>query len=541
MGSNRPRITVKEKILVHLLDFGRFSEAVEVPVSMAQKGMAVIIGVPRSHIALTLGGMLEEDLVEVEKARVMGESRRQNTYRLTHIGHQKAIKLKAYFEETVVEIMSGEKSMGLSSIYDIRKEYKNASLILILNSLDEDMRIESDVLKNLSLKMPREVPSTPKPPASAEPTIAEPPSKSDRPLPPPPPEMAFRKVYCHSCKSSYALQFEGPANAFGCPFCGYGPLFERVKVERPWLIPFTMILGLGVVFASLLITFVFPEGLCLVYPWGSLFGFSLFLWGLWKVGTWEGIGRKALYFSGGTFAIASISLFGLVLNYYEPDSLGSVFLVCIPPLAVLMLPRPIPVRHRFTLSVLLAVLLILFGFGLALGLEVQGWDPFYSILWVGFGLCSILLAMVLKDRSGVAIWPLMLFSSGIFIIGIVVLLLVSSSGPFAAITLIALCAWTLLGITLASSLFERANWSERVVNGVKHGTAFALGLGFAFFGIILLTIGKYLEGGIELVIGLPLLWFGAKDAVSHLLPSRLYIMVLLSVVEIATIIALVWA
>ena len=51
--------------------------------------------------------------------------------------------------------------------------------------------------------------------------------------------------------------------------------------------------------------------------------------------------------------------------------------------------------------------------------------------------------------------------------------------------------------------------------------------GFGFFGVILFTAGKYLEGVVEVGIGLPLLWYGAKDAVSNLLPSRLFTIVLL--------------
>ena len=104
----------------------------------------------------------------------------------------------------------------------------------------------------------------------------------------------------------------------------------------------------------------------------------------------------------------------------------------------------------------------------------------------------------------------------------------------------AMGAWLVLGLFLISAIAERNNWNQRVVQAMRHGSAFSLGFGFGFFGVILIMAGKYLEGIMEVGIGLPLLWYGAKDAVGNLLPSRLFTIVLLSLVEVTTIIVLVW-
>ncbi len=414
MGRNRPRITVKEKILVHLLDYESHSEDVEVPVAMTQKGMAVVIGVPRSHIALTLGGMLEERLVELEKLRVTGESRRQNAYFLTHLGHQKAARLRAFFNETVVELVAGgnaDENIGeITSVGDILKDFPRLGLIQILNLLAADSRSADSRLADSRIDVkdleglktvrrpggqpaeqpggqpaeqpggqPAEQPGgqpaeQPAGPVKEETVVgtqyvaanlngvgdgAEKPAGAEAPVPlPPPPPVevgrappigqsmpVFRTVECLNCRRTVAFQFDGDVGYVACPLCGRGPLVEKRGTEKRWAVPLAMALGLSIMLGSLLgsqlLSLMLPEA-CMLYTLGTVIGFLTFLWGLTRMGDQDDIGRRALYAAGSALALASIIIFGLVLEFYELEGVGNVCFVCLPPLLVLLLPRPIP-------------------------------------------------------------------------------------------------------------------------------------------------------------------------------------------------------
>ena len=106
--------------------------------------------------------------------------------------------------------------------------------------------------------------------------------------------------------------------------------------------------------------------------------------------------------------------------------------------------------------------------------------------------------------------------------------------------IIATASWLTLSAILLSSFIQKGNWSERVVNGMKHGAVASLGFGFFSFGLILALVGKYMEGALEMLIGAPLIWYGGKDAARFMLPSRLAIIVLLVIIELSTAVSLLW-
>ncbi|MCK4267128.1 MAG: hypothetical protein KAX31_07580, partial [Thermoplasmata archaeon] len=298
--------------------------------------------------------------------------------------------------------------------------------------------------------------------------------------------------------------------------------------------------GLSIVVLSLMLSFFIPEMICLLYPWGSLIGFLIFLWGLLRIRDEGDLGRRVVYVIGTGFIVFSVLSLGLILELYELDKVGYACLLCAPPLVVLALPRPIPRQARFGLSVIVGVFLLMFGFTLALGLDLGGWNGYYSLLFVCFGLAAMLLAWDLGSGLKMGIWPVVFFSSGLFIISIVAILLYVSESTLSPMAMGSAGAWLVLGGYLCTALLERNNWQARVVEGMKHGAAFSLGLGFGAFGVILIMVHQPLAGAVELGIGLPLLWYGGKDAVRHILPSRLFTIGILSLVEITTIITLIW-
>ena len=86
-------VTVEEAILLHLLDHSRHSPDDSVPIELAQAGIALALGVRRSHVSMSLDSAKSRGTVEEHLARVKGESRRRKCYFLTPGGREAARKL----------------------------------------------------------------------------------------------------------------------------------------------------------------------------------------------------------------------------------------------------------------------------------------------------------------------------------------------------------------------------------------------------------------------------------------------------------------
>ena len=70
-------VTVEEAILMHLLDYARYSSEDTVPMELAQAGISQALGVRRSHVSMSLDSAKSKGMVEEHIARVKGESRRR--------------------------------------------------------------------------------------------------------------------------------------------------------------------------------------------------------------------------------------------------------------------------------------------------------------------------------------------------------------------------------------------------------------------------------------------------------------------------------
>lgn len=88
------RLTAKERILLHLADFAKFADMVEVPPEMAQDGIARAVGIHLQHVRQFIGPLLQDGLVRERIAHVWGHRRRLKVYDPTETGRLAAARLR---------------------------------------------------------------------------------------------------------------------------------------------------------------------------------------------------------------------------------------------------------------------------------------------------------------------------------------------------------------------------------------------------------------------------------------------------------------
>ena len=133
-------VTVKDRILLHLLDYWGQIQRAEWPVSLTQDGIAGVVGISRSHVAVTLPDLIEEDMVETSTQRVEGRPRRVKVYSLTfkggsYIGSTAQRLLRT--EVTAVDD-TGEWDLPLDGLIQVHKVHMLSALRLV----DTDNRID---------------------------------------------------------------------------------------------------------------------------------------------------------------------------------------------------------------------------------------------------------------------------------------------------------------------------------------------------------------------------------------------------------------
>ncbi len=96
------RVTAKERILLHLLEFAGYADAVEVPASMTQEGIAQVVWILVPHVTQYVRPLIREDLVRERTAHIQGGRRRRKVYDLTEAGRFAATRLRSALKAETV-------------------------------------------------------------------------------------------------------------------------------------------------------------------------------------------------------------------------------------------------------------------------------------------------------------------------------------------------------------------------------------------------------------------------------------------------------
>ena len=127
-----PRLTVRDRILVHLSEnMGRQTEY-EAPAAATQIGVADAVDVDRKHVPEYVRPLIAEDLVQERSARVRGRRQRVKTYGLTARGRAEAARLRGELLSRIVQAETPDGGLRAMPLREVVREYAKGAALLDL-------------------------------------------------------------------------------------------------------------------------------------------------------------------------------------------------------------------------------------------------------------------------------------------------------------------------------------------------------------------------------------------------------------------------
>ncbi len=484
MEGRSVRITVKDRVLVHLLDYPDYEERVLVPSELTQRGIADVVGARRSHVSMTLSSLVEDGYVLEQGKRVEGAPRRLKAYFLTPRGYAQAVKLKdAYLRQTVTLWSRGQaESVALGDLRD--RLGQDFYLVDLLASIREDGSLDLDALVGKE--------------EAAERFYAAP----------------LLNVGCPRCAARFMVQKpeqEG-AGYTVCPACA--TQFELTPSR--WLVAtppsqtgpapaiLGILLGLGFLFSAFAVRGAIG-GLWLM----ALFVFTLLgAAGAMTMGDAEGRHRRLTLVLSVFLALLGATLFKVLLTGpFLTTTLVDIALVAGPVFGVILFGTPLPLALRSEIAIAAGVFLGLLGFFVAVVPGVFLWGQDFAMFLLILGVASVLVGYELH-RPEEAVWTTLCLSVGAFMVAFVVVWAVRNLETLSPTYAVAAALWATLGVHVARTRFARADLRDAIVLRFRAALPYALGVAFLLVAVVLIARGMWTESALELLVGVPLLWYG---------------------------------
>ncbi|MBI5000469.1 MAG: AAA family ATPase [Euryarchaeota archaeon] len=130
------RLTVANKILLHLRDYWLCRDRLEFPLFITQKGISEATGVQLTHVPRALKQLRAEGLIKELTGHVEGERRRYKVYFLTEEGMQVAHNLRAGLMERTVSVAGPQGSRDAKIGALLEEMGTRTSLVRLLASLE---------------------------------------------------------------------------------------------------------------------------------------------------------------------------------------------------------------------------------------------------------------------------------------------------------------------------------------------------------------------------------------------------------------------
>jgi len=138
MAQERFRLTVEERILLHLLRYNRFREELEAPWAVTQEGIANAIGILRSAVPRSVRRLLTIGQLEEEVAHVKGITRRRKTYFLSSPGVIRGQNIQEKLKQKEVSLDVDSKTERLSLGVIIKQNEKRISPLSLIQAISDD-------------------------------------------------------------------------------------------------------------------------------------------------------------------------------------------------------------------------------------------------------------------------------------------------------------------------------------------------------------------------------------------------------------------
>jgi len=120
---------VKERILLHLIEYAKYVDELEVPSAITQEGIARETGIDVPHFTQYVRPLIQEGLVRERTAHVKGVRRRRKVYDLTDRGKLSAVRLRDKLKAEVLRVRD-QKEVREASVSQILKEMSSKVSVL---------------------------------------------------------------------------------------------------------------------------------------------------------------------------------------------------------------------------------------------------------------------------------------------------------------------------------------------------------------------------------------------------------------------------
>jgi DNA-binding MarR family transcriptional regulator len=507
--ADKVRVTVKEKILIHLFGFSKFRDDFEVPQKVTQDGMAKVIGVRRSHIASALKDLKTSEFVEERKARVEGNDRRKNAYFLTPQGEIESLKIKeAVLEKQVLVTLEDGTS----------KEVK-------ISEIGEHIEKKMGLMEILSCISPQ----------------GEFKEKEEEKVEP------EKTVICPFCAhtnfnfemNEVQISESEKGVLVACLFCGMEFLAkDKMDPEDPGTFlalppppmqvpqmltpqtgkPFLVVLGLFFMMGSFILALLvglseIPSEFCLMAPLGFILSLIVIYVGLKDVKHLEAMTRRVLILTG-TIFVSFVALFvALILGAeFDLERAGTLALVVFPAFGVFAFGKPLSSNLRSELSLSLGVFLALFGVFLSGFSDLLQWSIWYSPFWVIAGSTLIFVSYEVHKLDNLLITRSICVGAGAFCAIFCMVLLNTWRADLGTYRVIGILLWFIFCVFLILLRFVPLDVFKEMLYALKTSLLAGIGLLFMLVAVVLGIKGRLMEAGVEFFLGIPIIWYGFQDS-----------------------------
>lgn len=534
--ADKVRVTVKEKILIHLLSYSKFKDEFEVPQKVTQDGMAKVVGVRRSHIASALKDLKTSEFVEEKKTRIEESERRKNAYFLTHLGEIEGRRIKEAISEKNIQIADEEgnlKEVAISEVPTVLEKKMNLLEILSCVSSDGIFQEKEEEKKE--------------------------------------PENAVLCPFCGNVNynfelNSVTLEDGGTGILIPCTSCGLEFLaaekmeekeevavnFEPIPIPQeeprrfhlPTGNPLLVTLGLFFMMASFVLALLVglsqvPDELCLLAPGGFIISLILLYSGLANVKHLEALSRRILFVIGTIFIIFIAIFVSLILGAeFELQDVGIIASVVLPAFFVFAFGKPISSKIRSELSLSLGVFLVLFGVFLAAFYELFSYSVWYSPFWVIAGSILLFTSYEVHKLSRILVIRSACTGAGAFAAIFCLVALNSWYSDLVIFKIISILLWFVFALFLVALRFVSITRFEHILTALRASLFSGIGLLFALVGIILALNERLMEAGVEFFLGIPIIWYGLMDC-KKLTPLQLVLIIYILVIEVFSVLSFV--
>lgn len=138
-------LTIKDAIMLHLLQFSKYQDEFEAPYAITQPGIADIIGIRRSHASNVIKGLKAKDYVNERTSHVENIPRKRKIYFLTQNGLDYTLKLRDNLENKNVTLIVGKGQTKILNLSEVNPYLSTqVPLVQLLKLISTEGHLEAD-------------------------------------------------------------------------------------------------------------------------------------------------------------------------------------------------------------------------------------------------------------------------------------------------------------------------------------------------------------------------------------------------------------